>query len=474
MNRLTVLLLLAFVLTSAGRPAGAAIVTQPPPSGTNLAADAEEDMECAAITQTRNGFDYTVVAYMKFHPLVASKNSTITVVTAFSGGTTVATLPTVSGYDIYADPVLARDDVVSARPIYLAGVAKNSSTQATAIVVWSTTDAGFTWSAPVVVDAGDRSISLDVDKPAIGVAPSGRVYLAYVRAGTDVTNTPGQRQVGENQISVAWSPYGGLSWTTGAEVSAATLPAMPPEPSKNHAPQVMADSDGTVYVVWMRYGSNGGIHMKKTSSVTPLVFSGTELTQIYTLPGNSMLDPGATITIHNDPSQINRRFLKAATCPAAKLDPIRRLITVTWHESSGLGAKVRVATNLIGRPAWFYDNTVTPDGGLAVQPSLDFDNSGNLFLTYYQFTDISQSVVNYTQYATYVTFLFGTLSHEQASTYGAVSNVLTGTVNDFAGHRELGEYHDVSCNRNNNVCSSVGIQIVNGASDPYLWNLVHQ
>ena len=443
---------------------------------TQLAFDANEDIEPAAISQMRGSDEYTVVVNMKLQPdATVGVGTQLAATVVYPGGVVPVTIPTSPSYDTYADPALAKDDGAPGQPIYLAalGVKLNpDGSLDSAVLVWISTNGGLSWSAPVLADAKNTNIDhVQLDKPSIAAGlPTGpratrMVYVAYISASSIAG--------GQNEVKVRSSATG--SWWLSSPVLTVSGATISGYPSYNQAPTVVGDTtNGDVYVVWTRahQGTGApqeGIHARKASATSPqLAFTLPEGPVIAT---GDLFGTGQGVTLGQ--SGVGFVKVKAVTVPIARFDSVAKRLSITWHEAGVGGTAVRLAASTFGRP-WQYD--MLSSGSIDLQPSLDIDPYGNCLVTWYHFYAPAGSTLQsrFLQSATYVTFPGGlTPQHDDTLTYGFESDITAYQAEAGSGNRLLGEYHDVTFSNGTFKSSAIVINTVSGQGDPWLYILSH-
>jgi hypothetical protein len=463
-------LLLCFVLL--GPPAHASIVVVPG-SETQLAADAAEDIEPTVVSQLRGADEYTIAVNMKFQPTANSAGGAAllwaTVVSP--AGVTTVPIPSTASYDHYADPVLAKDDGAPGQPLYLVALSTNGGAR-TAILSWTSTNGGFSWSGPNVVDSRDSDATHEaVDKPWIVAGlPTGPRLTRMIYATYIVYDTPADLPAnsGKHEVKIS-SSSSGLLWSTPVSVSPKTIGGFA---SYNQAPVAVGDTtNGIVYVVWARAHKSGvsdlaeGIHVKQSSQTYPtLIFGSTEWNPYAT----DLYDPDERVTLGQDPQTRELWTVRAASIPIARFDSVHKRMTVVWHDHGNPGfTRLRVAASLNGRP-WQAD-ILTDSSHFDLQPTFDVDPDGNCLVTYYHFVGTPGNETKFQQAGTFVTFPDQLQpAHEDPSAWGPTSDIL-GYVSTGNG-RLLGEYHDISYSNGN--FKAVGI-VIGATGDPWLWKLTH-
>jgi hypothetical protein len=416
------------------------------------------DIEPALITQMRSGVENQVAVWMEFTQGISSPSQLASSHFA-SGNARHNYLGKLSGYEgRYADPWLAQETGTARQRIYLVGVTAGSArTDPNALVRWYSDNGGFSWSSPAAIIKYAGPAPCMVDKPTVAVSAApgsaGYVYVVYNRQAATIR---------EQVIQV--STDGGTTWK-------GPFPVGNQAAGNHNAPQVMVDSNGDVYVVWARWRPTVNGDSMRVARSPAYVAGATSMT----FTDGPVLSIGRV----NDASHT---FACGGTCrvrdasvPIARLDAARRRIAVAWHgfRATG-GTEIRFTTVSIANNsmAWGPQITLPWNGGNDVQPSMDFDAQGNYLVSYYAFGLNSPIYYNV---ARYVTFSGNMPVVEDA---GQNVPVLSGTASDVSqypvdasGIRHLGEYHDVSFS--NGTFKTVGIQIVAGTGNPYVFTTTH-
>lgn len=393
----------------------------------------QDEIEPALMSYTHFGVEYSVSVWMNFDPNINAA-STLKY-TAWTGNgltNTGGTIPVVSGYTRYADPVMVKHP--TSTRIFLVALARTETRTSeppvqtnridSAIVVWYSDNGGWNWSSGHVIttdiwtrDQADAFRWL-LDKPGVATAPNGTVWITYTRRGGEALSNlyDGWLQVQSGTISGStwsWSPRTTVT-QTGVQV----------------APSIMVDSDGDVYVLSTR---QSGIGLWRDDAQDAASF-----VEMPPVPGTGALRERITV---------GSITIRAVTVPAAKLDRVRRRICVVWHESAG----VSTTTNLrfavyridVADPAQRWSNVLFAAGGGVhhVNVGMDHDTNGNVVVTWYRFNP-SSSV--YWSIGKFVTF--GANHTPSWVSDDAVTNRLGDAANltpDSSGLRHIGEYHDV-------------------------------
>ena len=458
--------LVAFLLFAPLSSYGA--ITVPPGGERQMYTDVSEDIEPAVMSTSVSGADYTTTVFMKFLNIYSTVKPQLYYSSYNTNGQIRANpLPTLTGYDRNADPVMAKNTTTTwpTNRIYLAGTAYNATTP-NAIAVWSSDDGGFTWSSPGAVVTENTSPYF-LDKPAIAVSAettsAGYVYIAYVR----VNESTGLPESDFGQVNVMASPNGGLTWYGPYAVGTNQF--------WYTGPQVMVDSTtGKVYVLWtdLGHGNNGGqLHMASSPLWDPYRYGTYQPNNAMTfteeaaplatnvLLGGTVSDviaPGAGVG------------LQARSIPVAKLDSAHGRISVAWHEAvpGETTTQIRFASRAVNG-SWGTPITIA-SGGHPVMPAMDFDSSGNFLVTYYSFPAGSS---NYTEAAAYVTFSGNTPTlSETNSSVSSFSSILTNYSMDDHGTRHLGEYQDVIFYNGSWHAAGIGIGTY---GNPFIWTINH-
>jgi hypothetical protein len=202
--------------------------------------DAAEEIEPAMISQSRFGFDYVVTVYMKFNPDAATTPPTLQFATYTSNGLkATGSLPTsaaLSSYNRFADPVLAQPEGVTNPRIYLVALGINDANQDSAIIIWSSDNGGWNWTAPSIIEAESTAYHI-FDEPAVTVAPNGSVHVAYIDHGG--SNLMTYRSSTYNPSTGQWAPWY-------VNVNTDVLNGV----TSCQSPQVMVDSNNDVYILY--------------------------------------------------------------------------------------------------------------------------------------------------------------------------------------------------------------------------------
>jgi hypothetical protein len=284
-------------------------------------------------------------------------------------------LPIPSGYTQSGDPWMDENsfsDGIAPKRIYVAGIifqdtscTMNGCVPPNAIGLWHSDNGGLTWSQPTLVDVNLNSGAIFLDKPAVAVATysgtKGSVYVAYNK---DIVGSP-------SQILVAKSTDGGLTFAPPAAVASGNIVGA------QILTQPLSDK---VYLIWVDYGLNA---IRMSTSTGPAISWTTPETAAT---GNMV--PGT------DPQNTLNGNVKATTLPTARYNWVANAVSVAWHEfeSSSPGAHTDIyytaKTSSGWQPKKRINVNTTND---QFMPGMDFDNSGNLMVTFY---DRSQNSAN--------------------------------------------------------------------------------
>lgn len=350
----------------------AAISDEDPTTGTQL------EVEPSVLAIQKSGLTNTVTTFFRYITTPNLHTLTYSAQKPRTGTWSSTLLPLPVGYDSDGDPNLDGNfSTVGVAPkrIYNVGLLFNSTGGKTGVGVWRSDDAGVTWSGPTVVDTRPAGNIL-VDKPAITVTPgvttqAGWVYAAYVIA--DMSNAANFK------IYVAGSLDGGV--TFGAPVLVVT--------GNVSDPQIVSEpTTGALYVVYPNY-SDRSIRMKKSTSAgvawDPETVAVTG--RAFVMPGTEQIGGGVW----------------ALTLPTARYNARAVCVSVVWHEREAQDVSNRFTD------VWYVAKTAT--GWLApvkisdsaagkdqFYPALDYDESGNMFVGFY---DRRESPTNslYKEYA---------------------------------------------------------------------------
>lgn len=423
-----------------------------------------QDIEPTVLTQMRSGAEHQVGVWMEFTNNGTSNPPTRFKYQHFTGGNaTGGSLSLLTGYSGgYADPMMAdnKSGVSPAQRIYATGITHNGHTSlSNAIVRWYSDNGGNSWSSASAIAAHTGTLASPaayfMDKPTVAVSPGGTsggyVYVAYSRR--DASN-------GQWQIVVHVSTNGGSSWNGPFAVNAAS--------NIFSTGQILTDSNGDVYVVWMPLlNGNDELRVAKAAPYNP---------------GTNTLTFGSAATITTGAMREGTQetvacgtgcVLRAASVVMAKLDAAHDRIGVVWHEQNGSGGTVvqfRPIDISGASPSWGTGVTIPWNGGHDLQPALDFDPSGGFLVPFYA---LGMNQPTYYQVARYIYFSGSTPVVEDA---GSSVHLLSNTQSSVlaypthSGWRLLGEYHDVSYS--NGTFKTIGIQI-GTYGNPYMFTTTH-
>jgi hypothetical protein len=391
--------------------------------------DSNEEIEPALISQSRSGVDYVVTVYMKFHPTIASSQSTLEYAAYNSNGSsTNGVLPMtteVASYSSFADPVLAQDEAGTSPRIYLAAIGKSGNSSA--LIIWTSDSGGWYWSTPHIIES-QGALSAVIDKPAITVGPDGLVHVTYLRLDQSVVNASATLWYRLGTYDPVWDIWG---WSDPTNVVG----------TGNFAsPQVMVDVGPypDVYILYVD-GNENSIHLVRDDGSV----SGFSFNQVGTIPNTGRLygflrDEFVTLT----PTV----SVRAITVPVARLDRTNRRIAAAWHEGDGEGhSRIRFASlETDGTRTWTNPLIIAAAGGHDINVGMAKDDFGKWLVTYYSFPSNAST---YSPVGTTVYFIGDTPMHDNGN------NTIIGRLGDVADYsrypadgyqRYIGEYHDVS------------------------------
>lgn len=328
------------------------------------------EVESAITAIEVDGTDSTVGAYMREVNSVfriQTLASTVLPPGLFSWTRKQPSLP--AGHDESVDPVLdinPYQNGVSPETVYLGGLtynltASNNRTFPDAIVVWKSTDGGFNWGAPTIVDSHTSSVQGLLDKPDLAVSwyspTRGYVYVAYAV----VFN------LGSSDLYVARSTDGGATFGSPVKLVSGYI----------QAPQVVVSSNtGKVYVFWMDLS---GQKFRMTSS-NPNNFN-VWTTQPTLNPTGTLMGPGEAIA--GDGLAPCPSGVQAVTVPQARYNWVKDSIGVVWHQKEASG-KTNVYYAGFSATGWTAPKVIqassTSDQWM---PALDFDETGDYLVVYF-------------------------------------------------------------------------------------------
>jgi len=446
-KRLQILLLFVFLVTSLAVPASATLTSS---NEKQMYNDANEDYEPPMISQVRSGVEYNVTAFMKYSTTITSSNPQLAFSAYNSNGSSVAnTLPKLTGYSAMSDPVMAQNPTT--QRIFLVGLATQPTTgSTTALALYTSDDGGFSWYGPTKIYE-ETATGYSIDKTAIAISTDtqngsgGYGYIAVMRSDGS-TNTP------IVLVSASGTTYSSTFYTVATGSANLT------------DPQVMVNNNGDVYVALVDSGANkiriASSHAFNVSLFNPMSFTeGASLTPTGRLDSTSYYAPLATGS-----------WVRAASIPVAKLDPVNQRIGVAWHENTtgvpGAPDRIAFAYTPTGTVSWSSPHLITNGSGHDINVGMDVDTNGGFLVSYYSFGASSN---DYYPVASYVTISGGTVSHE--TPIALTSNLSDITVySSISGHRGLGEYHDVSFS--NGTFKTVALILV-AQGNPWIWTVTH-
>lgn len=330
-----------------------------------------------------NGFGCTERTYAAYMKRVLASGPNLYAWSRASGATTsLPFLKDPGGFDmnIGGDPAIATDSWTVG---YIVGTAYNGPW--TTIAVWRTLDAGLTWSQPTALSCANcpyarAGNSFLFDKPAVAVSyhssPAPSTY-GYVYVVTPLLDGFG---VTTSTFSIARSTDSGVTFPVIASIPGDTPYTAPS--------QIMVDNaTGYVYVFFLTWNTNALTVWRSTtqgsswSKLTSLTLATPEL---LGAGGDSLCDQGGT----------GVRCLSARSMLVAKFNPTSRSVGLAYHgraSGSDRRAKVYFSALSLGdslngyTPSWITTNNsfAGAEAGSQWAPAIDYDNSGNFLLSYY-------------------------------------------------------------------------------------------
>lgn len=414
-----------------------------------LSTSGRDEIEPALISHTISGVDYHCSVWMDFNPNI---NGTATLqynawTVGGTNSTVTGTIPVVAGYTRYADPTLVKPP--SQNRVYLVGVGWNPRTSTEtdyAIIVWTSTNWGASWSAGHIVTSSTRvtsspSSGFRLDKPVANTGTDNRLWVAYVKHTTIA-----------DSIQVKSGTFSGtpLTWTWSAESQVVGSSENP------NAPQIMVHSPNGLTEVLVLYTGRVGlasrtIRMRRATG-------NLDFTTNTSVPGVGNIGV-AELTLKTSVK------IRTVVVPMVRIDRPKKRILVTWHElDPNGGTRVQLAVYSLNDHTWKTNTTLSGSAANNVNVGLDFDPfSGRLLVTWYRFASGS-SVYNLAGR----TVTFDPVTH--APTLG-LEQILTATTGDAEklrvdGNtlRNLGEYHDVTYT--NDKYHSVHVLANGGTTNP--------
>jgi hypothetical protein len=414
-----------------------------------------DEIEPTLISYTHFGVEYSVSVWMDFNPNIDAP-STLKFTAWTSTGLTNSggSIPAVTGYSRYADPVLVKNP--TSTRIYLVALAQQQTltteepiqidTLDSALIVWYSDNAGWNWSSGYVfaterwtLSTGDSFDAL-LDKPVPATGPDGRLWVTHTRrVGAALFNMASwvQTETGTNTGS-SWSFTGRTTISTNQGAQ---------------APLIVVDSDNDAYILYTR---SGGLSFWWDDAQ-----DGQGWLQLTT-PTVGTLIQGGTLAV----GSVN---IRAISVPAAKLDSTRRRITAVWHERNPVsGTQLRMAVFRLDTRTWSSQVFAAGNGINHVNVGMDFDTTnGNVVVTWYRFGFQSSTYVNVGKYVTFnASHTPSWVSDDQiTSRLGDAANLTA----DAQGTRHIGEYHDVSYT--NGKFKAVHLIAVAPWSDPWVFTV---
>ncbi|HVT59502.1 MAG TPA: sialidase family protein [Thermoanaerobaculia bacterium] len=339
----------------------------------NVSNNVNQNAEPSVVSITIGATTFTTATYFQYLPtyltfptararIYAASTSSLTI-----PDWTRTELPIPVGYTESGDPLMDENSLsygIAPNRMYTTGIIFQdaANVQPNAIGLWHSDDGGVTWSQPTLVNVAFNP-GIFLDKPAVAVATySGNVGAVYVAYNIDIVNQP-------SQVVVAKSVDGGITFAPAVTVATGNLLGA----------QILTQPfSDKVYLVWVDYGLNA---IRMSTSTGPATS--------WTAP-----ETAATGNMVFGSSQFLNGNVRSPTLPVARYNWVANCVSVAWHEfeSSAPGAHTDIYYAVKTRSGWqpkrLINANTTND---QFQPGVDFDNSGNLMVTFY---DRSQDPAN--------------------------------------------------------------------------------
>lgn len=356
----------------------------------NVSNDTNQDMEPSVVSLTLGSTDYTTTAYIKYVNGIAKNHfATTTDFVNFTRGQ----LSIPAGYTWSADPMLDANIFTSGIApgrVYCAGIVYNQYpiSPPNAIAVWRSNNGGITWSQPTLA-AVNNSSNYFLDKPDIVVSwhsgSLGYVYVIYTLYNNSDPN--------QNQILVRRSTNGGLSFTAPFAVTSGSV---------SMSQIVVSPWTGYVYALWVDFSANQ-IKMSRSTNY------GQSWSPPETAASGNMAE--STFTINGG--------VRAATVPMARFNSVANRICLVWHEREQPGSNLTDIYYTSKSPSGWQTKVRINDVQTNDQfmPALDFDETGDLKVTFYDRRDDSNNL-KYHLYIAHIDQIGNNLQpNERASTF---------------------------------------------------------
>lgn len=368
-------------------------------------ANVGHEAESAVYTTRFNGTDSTVTAFMWLtNNHWITDYATSTALTSDSATFTRGTLTIPANYNETVDPWLTGNPYATGqRPgvVYLTTLAgyRSSPTAALgnpmAVRVYASDDGGITWTTGADVATTTSASGYELDKPVADVSwysgTLGYLYVAWVEV---VSGGAYRIRVRRNWggLWVRCRPVGGgcdTSWDAAITVA----PGVPDEYAT--APQVVVNpNNGNVYVFWRtspcatcvpRYGE---LRMARSTDYGVTFSSPITLVQNIRVTGNNgFLANG----------------VRAVVVPTIKYNSGTNRIMAVWHAATANTPTNQTALyyaafdpDVVSSPIITNPTPILDSAGMDVQPAIDNDASGNMFVSYYGTTAGNETL--YQQY----------------------------------------------------------------------------
>lgn len=344
------------------------------------AADPYRQQEPTHLTNTVNGSNVTVTAFMEFQTCCPSAGPRLKAKSSLSSVT--YDLPTVYSYS--GDAAVAQNSYstgVAPKRMYVLGTDFASPHWPSMLQLWYTDDGGATaLHGPTMLwrDGYDpRSHRWFADKPAITVSayPATKGYIYAAAARVDLSSNP---NMNPNQILVFRSTDGGASFTRTVVLSmACSGAACQPILLENspQCPQLAVDSvSGNVYLIWLDWTTN----RIYAAVAAP---EATSFTLLSSIPAGTFLWASPLI----------KDRIWAQSMIATRFNAVARRVGVVWHArvDGSNNADVEFAELNTTTNAWSSFNSDTKrrvnDASTKDQwnPALDYDGNGNWLVLWY-------------------------------------------------------------------------------------------
>jgi hypothetical protein len=368
-------------------PSSPSTTIPPRPADIDLTNSGLGESEPTVVAHSANNIDYTTSTFMRWHSDPQNPGSgwhhihaaTYTVFPTY--WYTMATeLPVLTGYPSAADPWLAIDQTSGTRRnrLYNVGSLFQNDTRytlTTSIACWTSSNHGTTWSSPVFVYNEPDPVHYFNDKPAVTVSPfDGSVYVARVHLN--------RYDCLDRQVKIARSVDGGTSWSVPVSVTSTGLTGGPQV--------VVSPATGYVYVVWTTFALRyPDAYCQTCSQCSDKIQMARSIDNGLTWAAPETV----AVPTYGFPQGESNNGIRLYTLASARFNFVKNAVVIVWNEWDAAGTTDVFYRAKIGG-SWSFVSRVN-DSSVNDQfmPAIDFDSSGNNYVTFYDRRDDPSNVL---------------------------------------------------------------------------------